>query len=265
MEPFVGSGAVFFDLLRRGGLGDVPVTLADSNADLIGTATGGAGRAGRGRRRARPGWIGGTHARARRATTTCATGSTPRGAGAARPTAREYSPELAAMLIYLEPHRLQRAVPRERRRRVQRAGGPICPPADLRSRCWCAPSARRFAREGLRLQCAAFDEALAAHECRRLRVPRSSLRPAQHDVRLRRLHGGPLLAVGPGTPVRRGRGTCTARLAHHAEQFVRACNRRAVSPGRTRRPAPGLRLWSVPARRAINSRAAGRGVVTNSF
>jgi DNA adenine methylase len=35
-EPFVGSGAVFFDLLGLGRLNDRPVTLSDDNADLIG-------------------------------------------------------------------------------------------------------------------------------------------------------------------------------------------------------------------------------------
>jgi DNA adenine methylase len=35
-EPFVGSGAVFFDLLGRGFLTGRPVILSDDNADLIG-------------------------------------------------------------------------------------------------------------------------------------------------------------------------------------------------------------------------------------
>lgn len=35
-EPFVGSGAVFFDLQARGDLAGRPVTLSDDNADLIG-------------------------------------------------------------------------------------------------------------------------------------------------------------------------------------------------------------------------------------
>jgi DNA adenine methylase len=35
-EPFVGSGAVFFDLLGRGALGGHAATLSDDNADLIG-------------------------------------------------------------------------------------------------------------------------------------------------------------------------------------------------------------------------------------
>ena len=35
-EPFVGSGAVFFDLLGRGALAGRPATLSDDNADLIG-------------------------------------------------------------------------------------------------------------------------------------------------------------------------------------------------------------------------------------
>jgi DNA adenine methylase len=36
-EPFLGSGALFFDLVRRGRLPGVPVRLSDTNADLIGT------------------------------------------------------------------------------------------------------------------------------------------------------------------------------------------------------------------------------------
>jgi DNA adenine methylase len=36
-EPFVGSGAVFFDLYAAGKIQGVPVTLSDENADLIGT------------------------------------------------------------------------------------------------------------------------------------------------------------------------------------------------------------------------------------
>lgn len=35
-EPFVGSGAVFFDLLAHGRLDGRPITLSDDNADLIG-------------------------------------------------------------------------------------------------------------------------------------------------------------------------------------------------------------------------------------
>jgi DNA adenine methylase len=35
-EPFFGSGAVFFDLLSRGLLADVPVRLSDANPDLVG-------------------------------------------------------------------------------------------------------------------------------------------------------------------------------------------------------------------------------------
>jgi DNA adenine methylase len=36
-EPFVGSGAVFFDLVSQGQIDGVPALLSDANADLIGT------------------------------------------------------------------------------------------------------------------------------------------------------------------------------------------------------------------------------------
>jgi DNA adenine methylase len=36
-EPFLGSGAVFFDLVATGALGDRPARLTDENPDLIGT------------------------------------------------------------------------------------------------------------------------------------------------------------------------------------------------------------------------------------
>src|SRR5687768_1089862 len=36
-EPFVGSGAVFFDLMATGRLHRAPAALSDENADLIGT------------------------------------------------------------------------------------------------------------------------------------------------------------------------------------------------------------------------------------
>lgn len=38
-EPFIGSGAVLFDLQATGRLSDCPVTIADRNADLIGCYT----------------------------------------------------------------------------------------------------------------------------------------------------------------------------------------------------------------------------------
>ena len=38
-EPFLGSGAVFFDLVNSGRLAGHPVVLCDSNADLVGCYT----------------------------------------------------------------------------------------------------------------------------------------------------------------------------------------------------------------------------------
>ena len=102
-EPFLGSGAVFFDLLAAGRLAGVPVWLSDGNPDLVGcylrvrdSVDGGdwrAGRAGgRPRRRRRHLLLRGPRRRFNPARAAWA-------AAGARP--ETYGVELAAALLYL--------------------------------------------------------------------------------------------------------------------------------------------------------------------
>src|SRR5687767_8799716 len=161
IEPFFGSGAVFFDLRQHGQLRDRDVVLIDSNPDLIGcyqcvrddpeavanhleSLASGHARAGRehyfdirdrhfnplrDRRREGDGRI-------------------------------AYTPELAAMLIYLNRTGFNGLF------RVNARGAFNVPPGRYTRPRICDPVLVRavgaaFAREGLRLHCATFDEVLA--------------------------------------------------------------------------------------------------------
>ena len=141
VEAFLGSGAVFFDLLAQGRLAGTRVTLADVNPDLIGcyrtlrdhTSQVIAAlaaletehrslRRGVLLRRARPA----LQPRTRRAVR-------GRRQGARAPGGR-VSARTGGDADLPQPHRVQRAVPPQSQRRLQRAGGALRRAADLRSR-----------------------------------------------------------------------------------------------------------------------------------
>jgi DNA adenine methylase len=259
VEPFVGSGAVFFDLLRRGGLGDASVTLADSNADLIGTyAT----------VRDAPGEVIATleHLDQRHAREGAACYYDVRDrfnaarAGGSVPQGSRYSPELAAMLIYLNRTGFNGLF------RVN-AGGAFNVPAGRYARPRiCDPVlvravAAAFAREGLRLQCATFDRVLAhtsAGDFLYLDPPYAPLSTTSAFGAYTADRFSPSDQVRLCDAVvdlaRRGRHIL---LSNSSAPEIVALYRQATRAGDAR-----LRLWGVPARRAINSRATGRGVVT---
>ena len=139
-EPFVGSGAVFFDLYASGRLAGAQATLTDCNADLIGCY-----RVVRDRTVGCAACAGAPGARARdrrRRSFLC-------GARAIQPHARPAGQARRRRRLHAgtgrdadlpEPHRVQRAVPSECRRALQRAGGPLRAAPDLRP---CAPGGRR--------------------------------------------------------------------------------------------------------------------------
>ena len=127
--------------------------------------------------------------------------------------------------------------------------------------CWSAPSAAAFAREGLRLQCATFDEVLAhtsAGDLVYLDPPYAPLSTTSAFGAYTADRFSPSDQVRLCEAVvdlaRRGRHIL---LSNSSAPEIVALYRQATRAGGAR-----LRLWSVPARRAINSRATGRGVVT---
>jgi DNA adenine methylase len=258
-EPFVGSGALFFDLLRRGALGEAPVTLGDSNPDLIGTYTA---------VRDAPDEVIDTLARLdqrhAREGATCYYDVRDRFNAARRGRSAtdvaRYSPELAAMLIYLNRTGFNGLF------RVN-AGGAFNVPAGRYARPRiCDPVlvravAAAFAREGLRLQCAAFDEVLAhtsAGDLVYLDPPYAPLSTTSAFGAYTADRFSPSDQVRLCDAVvdlaRRGRQIL---LSNSSAPEIVALYRQAIRAGSAR-----LRLWTLPARRAINSRATGRGVVT---
>jgi DNA adenine methylase len=141
-EPFFGSGAVFFDLLRRGALENVPVALTDSNVDLIGCYR----MCGR-----RPGkWspalarLDRGHAREGEACYYDVREQFNASRRSLPATADGYTPGLAAMLIYLNHTGFNGLF------RLNADGAFNVPPAATSTResatpSWCTPSVRRSA------------------------------------------------------------------------------------------------------------------------
>ncbi len=134
-EPFLGSGAVFLDLLqqRPARRARGPAVGHQRRRDRL--LPRGARRAERGDRGAADAGGQLQDRAARRTSTTCATRrSTRRGAAIQRvgDPAGGLHAGAGGDADLPEPHRLQRAVPGQRARRVQRAGRPLRQPADLR-------------------------------------------------------------------------------------------------------------------------------------
>jgi DNA adenine methylase len=253
LEPFFGSGAVFFDLLNRGRLAGRDVRLADVNPDLVGTY-----------RTLRD------HTEEVIAALECLAAEYRRRGVEAyyevrdlrfnpwRAADRGYTPELAAMLIFLNRTGFNGLF------RQNRSGGfnvpagrytnpTICDPDHLRS------VARAFNTPGVRIDLQPF------------------------DVTLSDAGAGDFVYLDPPyAPLSK-----TASFAHytaggfsHADQVrllravIAACRRGArvvlsnssapeilKAYGDDETKAAGLELGRVSARRAINSRAAARGVV----
>ena len=258
VEPFLGSGAVFLDLLRRGALEHVPVTLADSNPDLIGTYL--AVRDGPekvvealddlDRRHARDGEACYYEVRER-----FNAARRTRGAG---PDA--YTAQLAAMLIYLNRTGFNGLF------RVNAAGAFNVP-------------AGRYVRPRI------SDPMLVRAVAAALAKPTVRLRWARFDDVLDETAGGDFVYLDPPyapLSATSAFGAYTADRFSDADQ-VRLCEAVVDLARRDRHvmlsnssapailamyrraadtPGAGLRLWTVPARRAINSHAARRGTVS---
>jgi DNA adenine methylase len=253
LEPFFGSGAVFFDLLNRGLLAGRDVRLADVNPDLVGTY-----RTLRDQTEDVIAALERLAAEYRDRGVEAYYDVRDRRFNPWRAAERGYTPELAAMLIFLNRTGFNGLF------RQNRAGGfnvpagrytnpTICDPDHLRS------VAHAFKTPGVQIDLRPFDETLADAGA-----------------------GDFVYLDPPYAPLSK-----TASFAHytaggfsHADQqrllraVIAACRRGArVVLSNSSAPeivkayqhpdatAAGLQLDYVAARRAINSRATARGVV----
>jgi len=260
-EPFVGSGAVFFDLLAHGTVDNRPITLSDDNADLIGCYA----RVGD----ALPAVLAaleelaGGHARDPRAhyLRVRDTQFNPQRADwrAAGSAVADYGAGLAAMLIYLNRTGYNGLF------RLNSSGEYNVPPGRYErprivDRALLAEVSAVLTRPNVRVQRAAFDRVL-------------------HDARA----GDFVYFDPPYAPVSKtanfrgytGRGFTDADQ-QHLQQVLIELSRRGVHvllsnstapsvarlyDGNAEARAAGLRAWRFPARRAVNSNARRRGTV----
>lgn len=260
-EPFVGSGAVFFDLLAQGRLDGRPVTLSDDNADLIGCYARVAD--------ALPAVItvleelAAGHARDGRAHYLHVRDTlfNPQRAAwrAAGGDAATYGPGLAAMLIYLNRTGYNGLF------RLNSTGEYNVPPG-------------RYERPRI-VDRALLDEVSAVLARPHVRVRRAAFAAVLDEARA----GDFAYFDPPYAPLSKtanfrgytGRGFTEADQ-QRLQQVLIELSRRGVHvllsnstapsvaklyEGNTEAGAAGLRAWQVPARRAVNSNAQRRGTV----
>lgn len=261
-EPFFGSGAVFFDLLSRGVLDGRPVQLSDANPDLVGCY-----RTVRDRTDAVIDALYRLEREHRQDGDNCyydvrdkrfnPTRATLLRAGAAA-TVDGYTPELAAMLLFLNRTGFNGLF------RLNRRGGFNVPAGRYVNPRICDPAhvhavAAALRRRAVTFDCRPFDEALALADegdfvyCD---PPYEPLSPTASFANYtasgftmfdqRRLQQAVVAAS------RRGAFVVVSNSSAPAieETYGTAAARRAQ-----------LKITYVPARRAINSRATSRGVV----
>jgi len=259
VEPFLGSGAVFFDLFSTGRLEGCAVRLADANPDLIGCY-----RAVRDqpdaviaalRRLAREHRARGSECyyevRDRRF-------NPARAAAAAGPESGPYDATLAAMFIYLNRTGFNGLF------RLNRRGGFNVPAGRYTDPVICDPAhihsvARALSGAGVTLECMLFDAALGDTGEGDFVYCDPPYAPLSRTAHFAHYTAGGFdgsdqarLLAALLTGARRGASILLSNSS--APAMVKAYT---AAPVR----AAGLVLHKVPARRAINSRAALRGPV----
>ena len=200
-EPFLGSGAVFFDLVGRGDLAARAAVLTDENPDLIGcylrvrdsvdAVIGGLERLERGHTTG-----GADHYRRVRDQRFNPRRQAWRKAGGSLDA---YGPDLAAMLIYLNRTGYNGLF------RVNQSGGFNVPPGRyLKPRITDADLLRQvsatLSAPGVRLSLGSFESGRGPCRRRRFRLFRSALRAAVTRPRT----SAPTRRGGSPTPIRRG-------------------------------------------------------------
>jgi DNA adenine methylase len=259
-EPFVGSGAVFFDLYASGRLRGATATLTDCNADLIGCYQ----------------VVRDRMAEVRRALARLARGH-ERGAAEHFYAVRErfnaararlakvdvvehYTPALAAMLIYLNRtgfnglFRLNAAghfnVPVGRYTRPR-----ICDPDHL------AEVAAALGAPGVSLSLAPFEAVLDGARAGDLVYFDPPYAPVSDTARFTSYTARPFTLDDHvrlrDCAIALARRGCAVMVSNSSAPAMVA-----LYEADTRAAAAGLHVFRIPARRAINSRATARGPVT---
>jgi DNA adenine methylase len=253
IEPFLGSGAVFFDLLSAGRLAGRRVRLADTNADLIGCYEAVrddpeaviAGLEALARRHAREESVAYYDVRARF------------NALRRRAAGGRYSLRLAAMLLYLNRTGFNGLF-------RFNADGDFNVPAGryLRPRICNAALVRQAAdalgRPGIELRRCGFEDAVedaSAGDFLYFDPPYAPLSPTSSfaSYTAARFTPDDQERLCCRVAELAGRG-CHVMLSNSSAPEIESLYRRAAG-GHT------LSLWQIAARRAINSRASGRGAI----
>jgi DNA adenine methylase len=257
-EPFVGSGAVFFDLHAAGRLEGCRVRLSDVNPDLIGCY-----RAVRDDPDGVIAALSTLDAEHRARGSACYydvrdSRFNPTRAALGVDEKAAYTPALAAMLIYLNRTGYNGLF------RLNRRGAFNVPAGRYAQPCICDPEhirgvADALSRQNVVLECRRFDETLAATRARDFVYcdpPYAPLSPTAsfahytatgfHALDHRRLQTAIFAAARRGALVLVSNSSAPEIEAGYSSPAARTA---------------GLTIERVPARRAINSRAARRGPV----
>ena len=258
VEPFVGSGAVFFDLYAAGRLEGRRVRLSDVNPDLIGCY-----RVVRDDADAVIDALAALDAEHRARGAACyydvrdARFNPARAAlGANRKAA--YTPALAAMLIYLNRTGYNGLF------RLNRKGAFNVPAGRYVEPCVCDPEhvrsvARALAAKAVRLECAPFHETLADTRARDFVYCDPPYAPLSRTASFAQYTAGGFHALDQ----RRLQTEIFGAARRGAVVLVSNSSAPEIEAGYSTPSArtAGLSVQRVPARRAINSRAAHRGPV----
>jgi DNA adenine methylase len=258
-EPFVGSGAVFFDLCASGRLGDRPAVLTDDNPDLIGCyemVRDHAEEVIRRLTRLARGHAAGDAEHFYKVREQFNARRIDRGEGR---TVR-YTPALAAMLLYLNRTGYNGLFRLNARGRFNVPAGRyvrprICDPVNVRA------VSRALARDGVRLALAPFESVVDAAVAGDLIYFDPPYAPVSatasftaYTARRFSLDDHRRLRDVAVTLAARG---CAVLVSNSSAPAIEA-----LYDGDPRVAAAGLRLHRLPARRAINSRGSARGPVT---
>jgi DNA adenine methylase len=253
IEPFMGSGAVFFDLYNNARLHGRHARLIDANPDLIGCY-----RTVRDRTEEVIAALADLEREHRRRGDACYYDVRDNRFNRLRGGDVAYTPALAAMLIYLNRTGFNGLF------RLNRGGGfnvpagrysnpRICDPAHVRD------VARALSADGVTLECSGFAEALADAGEGDFVYCDPPYAPVSRSARFAEYTAGGFTALDQ-LRLQQAVVAAAARGAHlvvsnsSAPEIVAAYGNRAAR-------LAGLAVRRVPARRAINSRASARGPV----